>query len=180
MQEKKIKFLKDHIEIFEYILDALWKEAIEIQEKKVYSSGKKLIIDFILDCPKIIRLEMVLDTTPKKQVNRFSIAYKLHYGNPEQIENYLVLSFLYHCPYDLELCNQYGLYTKEDVKKMEQLDDPKELKRERKSLNLLEENQFYIFNMNRIGDFCADQVLNEIVEKIHKMVLEWNSNLYTV
>lgn len=177
MKKDVNQFLEDHMDIFENILYLFWKFPIVVKEKSVSSEQNKLFIHYVIDHGKTIYLEANIDMDETGIINRIGLLYKLESNAFSKIEQYLALSFLYCCPYDLELCNQYGLYTKEDAKKMDQMKKCKKLYQYKKNKNLLHDNQFYIFNMNRIGDHCSDETLNQILQDFHKMIMEWNHSI---
>ncbi len=169
-------FLTKHVEIFEKILKFLWKTPITINEVVINPQKKEnFFATFMVENGEDIQLEVLIDIGKQKKIERMSIVYKSYFDQTEKIEKYLALSFLYHCPYDLELCNQYGLYTKEDIKVMEEMENPKEILEYKEQQNLLKNNQFYIFNMDYIHNHCADPMLDELLQEIHTMVVEWNN-----
>ncbi len=170
MNQNSKKFLTKHVDIFEDILKTLWKTPIEIVQTSTITQEKnKWIMKFICS-PQKIQLEMVIETKQKK-IKRISMVYKQYTNDINVVEQYLALSFLYECPADLELCNQYGLYKKEDIKQLDQ-----ENKKIRQQRNLLNNNQFYIFNMNRINDHCADLKLDQLLQQIHHLIYDWESS----
>lgn len=171
MQKELYYFLTDHVETFGKVLKFLWKTSITIKETMPIQTEKgSFCTTFIVEDGSNIHMEVLIDLNKKKQIERISVVYR----NSRDKEPYLALSFLYHCPYDLELCNQYGLYTKEDIKIMEGMKEEQQLNQYREQQNLFKNNQFYIFNMDHIEDHCKDQTLNKLLQEIHKFVLEWN------
>lgn len=169
------QFLELHIDIFEKILYLFWGlSTVDTKEKSVYCEQNQLFIHYPVDHEKTIDLEIKVDMDETRSINRIGLLYKLKSSAFSKVERYLALSFLYCCPYDLELCNQYGLYTKEDAKKMDQMKKCEKLYQYKKNKNLLHDNQFYIFNMNRIEDHCSDEALNRILQDFHTIVMEWN------
>ncbi len=170
MNQNLKQFLTKHVDIFKSILEVLWKTPIKIQESSTITQEKNKWIMKFIGSPQKIQLEMIIETK-KEKINRISMVYKQYTKNINTVEQYLALSFLYECPADLELCNQYGLYKKEDIAQIDQ-----ENKKIRQQRNLLNNNQFYIFNMNRINDHCADPNLDQLLQRIHNMIYDWESS----
>lgn len=168
------QFLTKHVDIFEMILKNMWKTQIMIKEKFIHPENNTFIVDFFIGKNEFIRLTILVDQKPKENIETLGISYHLYRENIKKSKQYLAFSFLYNCPYDLELCNQFGLYTKEDAEKIEKAKNEEEVKKYKDELNLLKDNQFYIINMNRIDDHCSDSSLDAILQEIHLMIQEWN------
>ena len=110
--------------------------------------------------PQKIQLEMVIETKQKK-IKRISMVYKQYTTDINVVEQYLALSFLYECPADLELCNQYGLYKKEDIKQ---------------TINLINEQI-------QAGDLSNENKLKELnqsYKKIQSEILDLKKNKETI
>lgn len=173
MKENMNQFLTNRVDIFEKFLQILWKNKIEIRNKKIYPLEKNLFqVDFELFDQKMIHMEIRIELNREKRVEKIGISYRQK--TLELEEQLLALSFLYHCPYNLELCNQYGLYRKEDVEKMESEKDEKRLRKYQKEKDQLKNSQFYIFNMERIRDGCQDEELYHILCELDHFCMEWN------
>ena len=174
MEEKVILFFLKEIDLFERILINMWKSAIEIQDRSILSGDKKFMINFKLKNEQNIRLEGNFDLDETGQIIRAGIVYKLY--EKDEIIRYLALSILYECPYDLELCNLYGLYTKKDALEMDQIKEQKKIRQYQTNRNLLKENQFYIFNMKRIQEHCQDPLLDQLLQELHQTFQKWNQS----
>ena len=152
MEEKINQFLTKNVDIFERILVVLWKKDIVIKEKIIYPQENKFIIEFTTEKKEHIRLELLVTFDENNKIDRIGAVYKCNNTNNEKAESYLALSFLYHCPYELELCNQYGLYKKNVIQKMKNLKNINRIRKYQLNQNLLKNNRFFIFNMGRIEE----------------------------
>lgn len=170
------QFLTKHVDIFEAILKNMWKNPIIIKEKIIHPKNHTFIVDFFIGKNEFIRLTILIDQKLKQSIEMLDVSYHLYKGNTKKSKQYLSISFLYNCPYDLELCNQFGLYKKEDAKKIDEAKNIEEVKKYKEEFNILKDNQFYIINMKRIHDHCSDSNLDVILQKIHLMIEEWNQS----
>lgn len=169
MKEKTRSFFLNNVEIFEEFIEYLWKKPIKIVERKIYPQGKDFIIDFIINDLEMIRLKGQVeqkgeDVTVRLKYTSYCNQDFNHYGAC------LFLSFCYECPEELELCNQYGLYKKEDIKDLELSSDINQIYVEQKNKNLLGDNQIFIFNMKRIKEHCRDKALDQILQDFDKAI----------
>ncbi len=169
MREKTNCFLTSNVEILGEFLEYLWKTPIKIKEKIIHQQENHFFIDFVISEIKIIRMQIKIQRTSKNMTIR--IKYTLHCNQDfDQYEACLFLSFCYQCPDELELCNQYGLYQKEDIEELESLNDINQIYSYQKAKNLLGNNQIFIFNMDRIEEHCADKALDQILQDFDRAI----------
>lgn len=174
MEEKINQFLTQNVDMFERILIVLWKKQVLLKEKIIFPQENKFIVEFTTEENEKIRVEVLVTMDENKQIDRVGMVYRLYIEDSSKETNYLALSFLYHCPDELELCNQYGLYTKKDIKKMKRIKNINRIYQFQLNQNLLKKNQFFIFNMGRIKEHCADKKLDELLHSFHETIEEWN------
>lgn len=172
MKGRVRSIFNQHTEAFERILLALWNNPIEIEKTIACPQEKEFFeLKYQLVGGKVIDLKSLVTFDKKKRVCRVSLVYKQYpTKSSTEEEKYMVMSLLYHCKYDLELCNQYGLYHQEDADRMEETENVEEMDEIRNDKNLLNQNQFYIFNMDRIEDGCADKLLEGALVNINEVI----------
>ena len=167
MRRKTKVFFLNTIELLERFLECLWKSPLKVIERKIYPQERDFTIDFIINKLEIIRMKGRIEQNKDNIIIR--LKYTSHYNQDfEHYEACLFLSFCYKCPEELELCNQYGLYKKEDIRKIESSQNVEQIYNYQKKRNLLGDNQIFIFNMKRIGDHCCDKVLNQILQEFDR------------
>lgn len=169
MNEKTRRFFLNNVEILKGFLEYLWKTPLNITEAGIYPQEKVFVIDFIINKLKTIRMKGQVDQKGDDIIVR--LKYTSHSNQDfEHYETCLFLSFCYECPEELELCNQYGLYKKEDIKDLELSSDINQIYVEQKNKNLLGDNQIFIFNMKRIKEHCRDKALDQILQDFDKAI----------
>lgn len=169
MKEKTDQFFISHVEILEEFLEYLWKNPIRIHEKIIYTQEKAFSIDFVISEKETIRMKTKVEWIRGELMIRMK--YTSYYDkNFEEPKSSLLLSFCYDCPNELGLCNQYGLYKKQDLKELEELNDASLIYQYQKEKNMLGDNQFFIFNMNKIKEHCSDKVLDQILQDFDKAI----------
>lgn len=173
MKEEKNRFLTTHVDILENFFNYLWKDKIKIINiKNNPQELENFSIFFENKEQKVIECKVHLELCENGMIDRVGVVYQQYFSLEDfRVEKYIALSFLYHSPYELELCNQYGLYNKEEFDKY---NNSKKLNKIRTAHNLLEGNQFYIFNMGRILDHCSDYELDQLLQRFHNMCMDWN------
>ncbi|MCI9233148.1 MAG: hypothetical protein HFH08_00955 [Bacilli bacterium] len=169
MKEKDIHFFRDNVDILEKFLEYLWKTPIKVKEKIIYTEEKLFTIDFITEKEESIKMKAKLEWIAGELIVRLKYnSYKDR--KSDGIKNSLLLSFCYKCPEELGLCNQYGLYRKEDIKNLESLNDIDLIHKYQIEKNILGNNQIFIFNMNKIREHCSDKVLDQILQEFNKSI----------
>lgn len=169
MSEKTRRFFLNNVEILEEFLEYLWKDPLKITERRIYPQEKEFTVDFIINELKTIRMKGQMEQ--KQNDIAIRLKYTSHYNqNFNHCDTCLFLSFCYKCPEELELCNQYGLYKKEDIKELEASLNINQIYANQKNKNLLGDNQIFIFNMNKIKDHCCDKVLDQILQDFDKAI----------
>lgn len=168
MREQANNFFMDNIEILRAFLEYLWKDPIKII-KIVYPREKNFTVDFVIHKSKMIRMKAKIERVADDIAIR--LKYTSHYEQDfDHYDACLFLSFCYKCPEELELCNQYGLYKKEDMKRFDALENINEIYDYQRKKNLLGHNQIFIFNMARVKDHCNDKVLDQILQDFDKAI----------
>lgn len=167
MGKKAYHFIEAHQDIFGRLLELLWDDPVVIKESVVKFKKGKVFLDFTTLEEKKIRMKTEFDIMEYEQIARLRLFFQTR-GR----EQFLGVTFMYVCPKEMELCNQYGLYSKEHIEEMNKLQHQTEIREYRKQHNLLGNNQFFIFNMLRVEDHCADPVLDQIVQDLNDAILE--------
>ena len=163
MHIKERQFITTTVDIFKKLLLYLWKKEIVVVGFYTFPQDNfDYVMEFELDSGKSIGMKMKIEFNELNCVEKMGIVYEQIIDEEEKI--FLALSFLYNAPYELELCNQYGLFSTKDVNNM---DNKKKIKQIDNKHNLLGENQFYIFNMSKINNGCRDKQMEEILYDIH-------------
>lgn len=169
MREKAKKFFLSNVKIFECFLECLWKTPIKIKERKFYSQEKYFIIDFTINEFEAIRMKGIIEQKGEDITVRSK--YTFHKNQDfDHYETCLFLSFCYKCPKELELCNQYGLYKKEDMKELNSSLTINQIYNDQKDKNLLGDNQIFIFNMNRVKEHYRDKKLDQLLQDFDKAI----------
>ena len=168
MKEKTNQFFISHVEIVEEFLEYLWKVPVQVKEKIIYTQEKLMTIDFVISETEIIRMQAKVEWISKELMIR--LKYSSYDRDCENPTASLLLSFCYNCPEELELCNQYGLYRKEDIKAIESLKDINLIHQYQNEKNMLGNNRFFIFNMQKVQEHCKDKVLDQILQDFNKAI----------
>lgn len=168
MTEKTNIFFRANVGLLEQFLLYLWKNPIQIKERFIYTKGRFFVVDFLLNKDETIRMKARIELKKENLVIR--LKYSSHIKqNFLKEECSLLLSFFYQCPEELELCNQYGLYKKEDLKELETIKNPDSIYQYQQEKNLLQ-GEFYIFNMSKIENHCQDKVLDQILQDFNQAI----------
>jgi len=169
MNEKTESFFQNNVEILESFLKYLWKTPLDIIERRINPQEKNFVIDFMINELKTIR--MIGQVELKENDIMIRLKYTSHYNQDfDHYEACLLLSFCYKCPVELELCNQYGLYKKEDINELKASLNINQIYTNQKNKNLLGDNQIFVFNMKRIKDHCCDKVLDQILQDFDRVI----------
>ena len=140
MNGKTKNFFLNNVEILESFLKYLWKTPLNIIETKINPQEKNFVIDFMLNELKTIRMIGKVDL--KENDITVRLKYTSHNNQDfDHSEACLLLSFFYKCPVELELCNQYGLYKKEDINELKADSNINQIYASQKNKNLLGDNE---------------------------------------